>query len=305
MNGRSCTRNDRVNDSDESGFTLLQVLITVAIIAIVSAFAVVNISTSRSWLALQGSVRELAGRLEKARLDAVRRHSTANVMFTDTSTYSVTMDFTGGGVPTTRTYAFDPGVTLTNPPLTPLPNITFNWRGRTSSCTTNFAMTNSGGQQTWVDVSDSGDVTVNSDVTVLPTVSPATVSTTSDIVNSAVVSGSTIHNNTADCNGVPVGSGPPFTGGGSGGCSVTIDPSSFSIRKNGGATGTVAISSNVSGTVTASGPLNLRITPASQAITAGGSVNFSIISLNNARGTFAVNFSSACTTVTAAVKVTN
>jgi len=302
MKTTSCARERRKATSDERGFTILQVLVTIALIVILSAFAIVSISASRSSLALQGSVRQLAGYLEKSRLDAVRRHSTANVTFTNTSTYSVTMDFTGGGVPTTRNYTLDPGVTLIS---TPLPNISYNWRGRTSSCTVTFAMQNSRGEQTWVDVSDSGDVTVNSDVDVLPTVSYATVSTTSGIVNSSVVSGSTVHNNTADCNGTSGGAGPPVTGGGSGGCTVSINPSSLSIRKNGGTTGTVTISSNVSGTLTTSGPINLQITPATQAITAGGSVNFSIISLNNTRGTFAVNFGSACTTVTLAAKVTN
>ena len=302
MKRTSCERKRLNAGGDERGFTLLQVLITVALIAIVSSFAIVSISDSRSYLALQGSVRQLAGLLEKSRLDAVRRHSTTNVVFTSTSTYNVTMDFTGGGVPTTRSYSLDNGVVLIT---TPLPNINFNWRGRTSSCTNTFAMQNIGGRQTWVDVSDSGDVTVNSDVDVLPTVSYGTVTTTSGIVNSAVVTGSTVHNNTADCDGTSGGAGPPVTGGGSGGCTVSVNPSSLSIRKNGGTTGTITVSSNVSGTVTASGPLNLQITPASQAITAGGSVNFSIISLNNTRGTFAVNFGSACTTVTVAVKVTN
>ena len=86
---------------------------------------------------------------------------------------------------------------------------------------------------------------------------------------------------------------------------IAIAPDAGRGFTSNGTTATVTISSNVSGTVTASGPSNLLITPASQAITAGGSVNFSIISLNNTRGTFAVNFGSACTTVTLALKVTN
>jgi hypothetical protein len=54
----------------------------------------------------------------------------------------------------------------------PLPSISFNWRGRTSSCTTTFAIFTDDGQS-WVDVSDAGEVTIDSDVDVLPTVTYA------------------------------------------------------------------------------------------------------------------------------------
>jgi hypothetical protein len=45
----------------------------------------------------------------------------------------------------------------------------FNWRGKNSACTITFAVQNSRGEQSWVDVSDAGDVTVDSNVDVLPT----------------------------------------------------------------------------------------------------------------------------------------
>src|SRR5207244_1037990 len=52
----------RLNDA--SGFTLVQITITVAIIAIVSTFAIIGLSSARASLRLQNSVRQLSAYLE-------------------------------------------------------------------------------------------------------------------------------------------------------------------------------------------------------------------------------------------------
>lgn len=290
----------------ERGFTILQLLIVIGVIGIVSTFALISMARSRDSLRLQNSVRQLAGYMEKARLDAIRRHATSSVVFTNTTTYSVTMDFDGVGTTSTRTFTLESGVWVIS---TPLPSVAFNWRGRTSACTFTFALQNTGGDQSWVDVSDAGDVTVNSDVDVLPSVSYGTVSTTTDVVSGTVVSGTGTHNNTADCGGTTgttTTTAPPITGNGTA-CTMTASVSSLSIKKNGGSTGTVTLSTTGTGTYTisASGTSNLQVSPTSKTVAAGGSQAFSIKSLNSTRGTFAVNFSSSCTTVTVAVKVTN
>jgi Tfp pilus assembly protein FimT len=295
----------RRNAGGEAGFSLLQLLIVLAIAGVLSAFAVMRIQAGRESLNLQNSVRQLAGHIEKARLDAVRRHATSSVIFANNNSYDLTMDFDGGGTASTRRYTLQGDIAL--PTGSPLPSITFNWRGRTSACTNTFAFQNtSGGLQSWVDVSDAGDVTVNSDVDILPSVSYATVSTTSGVASSTVVAGTVAHNNALDCDvaatGVP---GPAVTSTGSGGCKLIVNPSSLSVKKSGATTGTIVLTSNTSGTISSSSPVNLRITPASQAVMANGSASFSVTSLNNTRGTFALNFTSSCTTVTSLVKVTN
>lgn len=298
--------------SRERGFTILQLLITIGIIGIVSTYALISMARSRDSLRLQNSVRQLAGYMEKARLDSIRRHATgvtgselASVVFTNTTTYTVTMDFDGTGTVRTRTFTLESGVWIFS---TPLPSVSFNWRGRTSACTFTFALQNTGGDQSWVDVSDAGDVTVNSDVDVLPSVSYGTVDTTSDVVSGTVVSGTGTHNNTADCGGTTgtTTTAPPITGTGTS-CTMTANVSSLSIKKNGGSTGTVTLSPTGTGTYTisASGTSNLQVSPTSKTVAAGGSQAFSIKSLNSTRGTFPVTFSSSCTTVTVAVKVTN
>jgi Tfp pilus assembly protein FimT len=289
----------------EGGASVLELIVVLVIVGVVSAFTVSSIRKSRDSLALQNSVRKLAAYIEKARLDAVRRHDTSSVTFTSNTSYDVRMDFGGGGTPAvyTRSFTLEPGVSK---PPGPLPAISFNWRGRTSACTNTIAFQNASGLQSWVDVSDAGDVTVNGDVGVLPTVSYATVSTTAGIAPVTVTSGTNTHVNTLDCDTSTSGAaGPPVTGTGPGGCTLSIDPSSVTIRKTGGSSASIVLASNTAGTVTASGPLNLTITPVTQAIPAHGSVTFSVISNNRTRGSFAVNFTTACTTVTTIVKVTN
>src|SRR5215216_4829287 len=97
------TRNTRQQDR---GIGMAELVIVVAIIGIVSAFALVQLRSSRSTLRVQNSIRQLASYMEKARIDAVRRHGTSTVTFTDTRTYTVNMDFNGSGSTTTRTFTF-------------------------------------------------------------------------------------------------------------------------------------------------------------------------------------------------------
>ena len=296
---------------EQSGFSVIQLLLTIVLISIVSAFALLQVSSTRARLSLQNSVRQLATYIERARMDAIRRHATtsdmfSSVIFTSLNTYNVKMDFAGTGTPTTRTFTFDSSVTGISPG-SPLPTVTFNWRGRISACTVTFAIFNHGGLQSWVDVSDAGDVTVDSNVDVLSeTYVP--VSTSSDISSTTVVAGSAVHDNSLDCSTGPVGSeepGPPLTGTGPGGCTLSVDPSSKSIKKNGGTTATITVGTNIATTITVSAPVNLQVSPTTRGMSAGGSGTFSISSLNSTRGTFAVNFTSTCTTDTVLIKVTN
>ena len=283
----------------ESGFSLLQLMMVLAVAGVISAYAVISIRKSNELLLLQNSVRQLASNNEKARLDAVRRHDTSSVIFTTNKSYIVTMGFAGSD---TRTYNLLGDIEI--PAGSPLPSISFNWRGRTLACTNTVAFQIPGGSQSWVDVSDAGDVTVNGDVSVLPTVTYGTVSPPG-LSPTTLVPGSGTHNNSLDCDATTTGAaGPPITGTGPGGCNLTV-PSSLSIRKSGGSTGGIIVGSNNSATLTTSAPTNLGLSPTSQSVSANGSVTFSVSSLNNTRGTFAVNFSSSCTTVTTLVKVTN
>jgi Tfp pilus assembly protein FimT len=287
----------------ERGIGMVELIIVFAIIGIVSMFAILGISSSRSALRVQNSVRQLASYMEKARVDAVRRHGTSSVTFTNTNTYSVTMDFNNGGTPSTRTFSFEQGVALAS---SDLPNVTFNWRGRTltsgSSCVTTFAVNDALDHGLSVDVSGSGDVTVENQQPTLPNVTYNNSVNSTDSINSRVViSGTTTSDNTPcmDLSGGGVGAdaGPPS-------CTIHVNSSAISIRKNGGSTGSVLVSMSNPSLVVASGPSNLTISPTSQSVSSGQ--NFSIVSKNTLRGPYNVTFTSQCgSSLTVKVNVTN
>src|SRR3712207_3501973 len=89
----------RVSREGERGFTLLQVVIAVVVIAVATTFAVMAIADTKRHTRISNSARELASYLEKARTDAIRRHDTATVVTGGfgTDTYTVTMDFDNDG----------------------------------------------------------------------------------------------------------------------------------------------------------------------------------------------------------------
>jgi hypothetical protein len=75
-----------------------------------------------------------------------------------TSTYSVTMDFGGGGNVTTQTFPLETNVTF----ITSLQTITFDWRGRIPS-EISVGFSNESGTAN-VNITGSGDVTIDSEI---------------------------------------------------------------------------------------------------------------------------------------------
>jgi len=147
--------------TNQHGFTIMQMVVTVAIVAIVSTFGVLGITRARAQYRLQNSARQLAVYLEKSRADAIRRHAATGSesgvqqpFGPGTNTYIVRMDF-GTGTLTTRTFQLESGITfLTNAQIT-----AFDWRGRIPARTV-YQLTNGIDDPVPVDVSGSGDVTV-------------------------------------------------------------------------------------------------------------------------------------------------
>jgi Tfp pilus assembly protein FimT len=66
----------RSQGNETHGFTIMQMVVTIAIIAIVSTFGVLGIRKAQAEYRVQNSARQLAVYLEKARADAIRRHAT-------------------------------------------------------------------------------------------------------------------------------------------------------------------------------------------------------------------------------------
>jgi competence protein ComGC len=146
----------------QKGFTIVQLLITVVICAIVCGFAVVGITTAKAHMRRSGSAREFAVLAERARADSVRRHADpanqSGIQQINATTYAVTMDFNGSGTVTTQNFTCENGVSLGMPR-----SISFDWRGRIPTETqVNFNNELPGSEA--VNISGSGDVTLDLEI---------------------------------------------------------------------------------------------------------------------------------------------
>ena len=145
----------------QQGFSLIQLLITGAVIIVVSSFAFFAIDTARASMRLSGSTRELAGYLEKARSNAIRRNGTAIVSIVDGNNYTVQMDFDGDGTTETRTIGLSSGVSFVTGSIGI--STTFDWRGRTTN-QVGIGLQNTHGATNSINISGSGDITLGDEI---------------------------------------------------------------------------------------------------------------------------------------------
>ena len=167
------TRMDRPRKAEaHAGFSMLQLLIVLAVVSVVSALAFFGIASAKQRIRLTNSSRLLASYVEKARVDSVRRHplaaeDMAGIEVLDKTTYRVKMDFDGDGTVETRVITLDSGVEFATDPIA----LVFDWRGRLvdlpeTEIKVSIAMQwgDDENDQRVVDVTRSGDVTIDSDV---------------------------------------------------------------------------------------------------------------------------------------------
>jgi type II secretory pathway pseudopilin PulG len=147
--------------TQQRGFTITQMVITLAIIAIVSTGGVLGIRNARAEFRLQNSARLFATYIEKARADAIRRHaagtqeSCVETFGPGSTMYAITMDF-GGGTVETRTFELESGLNF----ATAAKKVTFDWRGRITEAWVFQIHSEYLDRNLPVDVSGSGDITV-------------------------------------------------------------------------------------------------------------------------------------------------
>ena len=147
--------------TQQRGFTLTQMVITLAIIAVVSTGGVLGIRTARAEFRLQNSARLFATYVEKARADSIRRHAaTGQESYIETfgpgsTTYAVTMDY-GSGTIETRNFDLESGLSF----ATAAKRVTFDWRGRITEAWVFQVHSDYLERNLPVDVSGSGDITV-------------------------------------------------------------------------------------------------------------------------------------------------
>jgi Tfp pilus assembly protein FimT len=155
---------------DQQGFTLLQVIVIIALIAIVTTFGAMGVVNARAHMRLASSARVFAGLAEKARGDSVRRHALgaemANLQLLSANSYTVTMDFDGNGVidaTDTRTFNLEPNINFANEYVGT--SITFDWRGRsvTGQVTPVMRLSGPATGAAIIMISGSGDITLDSE----------------------------------------------------------------------------------------------------------------------------------------------
>src|SRR6185369_3907689 len=156
----------------QHGFSMMQLIITLAVVSIVSGLAVLGIASARQRIRLTNSSRLLASYAEKARVDSVRRHPSdaaqmSGIEVVNNNTYRVKMDFDGDGIVETRDVTLDDGVVFASDPIA----LVFDWRGRlvqTDTTDIKVSIVMQWGEdendQRFVDITRSGDVTLDSDV---------------------------------------------------------------------------------------------------------------------------------------------
>ena len=151
---------------EQHGFTLLQAMIVLTVAMIVSGATVLSIRAGRPYLQLANSAHTLAGYLERARADSVRRRPSPGQeskieILDDKKTYRVTMGFGGSGTLSSRDFTVEGLVRFRTDPIT----VAFDWRGRpTSGTEATFLLVNENNDRMQVDVTGSGDVTVGSEI---------------------------------------------------------------------------------------------------------------------------------------------
>jgi Tfp pilus assembly protein FimT len=311
---------------DERGFSLIQLVVALAVGSIIAGFSIFGIKAARSSTRLGNSARAFAQAAERARLDAIRRRTTTHIEFTDSNKYEITMDFAGNNTSQTRSFTLDDGVVIAdtnwatmNANSDSLPYADFDWRGRTAECNMLFNFKNDRSERLTVQIAGSGDISVNSSANVNSnTISYTNVNSTSDVNPSASLTGTDTKCNLSPC-GVTAGSTTCATSGGSGGTpppqqclTGTLQPSTTYItdlKRNGGNTRTVTITVSGAGqiTLTPDSTGNVSVSPSTtQTITSssGGSVTYTLRSVTRSISTFYIKFSYSNCNVTVAVKVT-
>ncbi len=158
-----------------AGFSVLELLIVIALITIVSSFALLSFQKSNKDFKAAGATRTLSTYLEKARLDSLRRHGGASINIDSATSYTVNIDFDGSGTATSRTitlpvgtslsYTLPPATAAISPSTTPV-TVAYDWRGRSTSIVSlTLTDSTSGVRSSTVVVGSTGDISADTSVT--------------------------------------------------------------------------------------------------------------------------------------------
>jgi prepilin-type N-terminal cleavage/methylation domain-containing protein len=154
------------NSADARGFTILELMIVIAMISVITGFALIQVVQARQDMTRANALQLFAAHLEKARVDSVRRRPAdttemAQVSIINASFYSVTIDSDGsGGLDAPKVISLPENSNLEF--NVPYPRtIYFNWRGRTvdadgNAATPDFVTISNAYGESRIDLSSSG-----------------------------------------------------------------------------------------------------------------------------------------------------
>jgi prepilin-type N-terminal cleavage/methylation domain-containing protein len=178
------------NAGASRGFSLIELLFVVALVGVVTAFAVIGVTRAKSDTQFSNAAQTFKTYVEKGVADARRRHAKgdqrAKVEVLNATSYKVTQDFDQEGTLETRTVQLPSGVRFVY--VGTPPTITIDLHGNVVEGQVIVTMTNNTGKTTAIKVSSVGDAS-REDAPDMPAVT--NTPTSDDIRLTAAYPGST------------------------------------------------------------------------------------------------------------------
>ncbi len=142
---------------NDKGFTLLEMMVVIAVIAIVSAIAIPNFISFASGMKLRSASRDLYSNMQKARMNAIRQNTTWTIQFTSSGSNLTGYSVLNNGAVVNIANGY-PGIVMSISGTTPFQNnhALFYSDGTSNGGAVTFA--NSTGQLSTVTVLASGGI---------------------------------------------------------------------------------------------------------------------------------------------------